>query len=57
MKRVRDGSIRTRFVPVVSGHIGAGVNALWRHLVACAAEVSANPKTAGGVPVHVSALK
>ncbi len=57
VKRVRGGSIRTRFVPVVSGHTGAGVNALWRHLVACAAEVSANPKTAGGVPVHVSALK
>ena len=61
--RVRGGSIRTRDVPVVSGHTGAGVNELWRQLAACAKAVSyqapeGHKQGRGGpVPIHLSALK
>jgi hypothetical protein len=40
-------------LPVVSGHTGAGVHAVWKGIVDCAAKASVKE----GVPVHVSTRK
>ena len=51
---VRGVSIRSHFVPIVSGHTGAGVKELWGDLARCTAAVSAQ---VGDLPIHLAALK
>ena len=51
--------VRSPEIPVVSGHTGAGVQALWRGLVkcarACSVQVAGGEESQGAVRVHARA--